>query len=230
MVYTKTSWSETGMTTNQKVSALNNLETQYDEMASYLAGLTHTGRYYTKAECDAKYFTKASKTAGSVCETLDGYTYEEIFNMGVPSGNIGIWSGSIASLPAGWILCDGNNSTPDLRDMFIVGAGESYGIGSTGGSTTCTADATLTVSDHTLTTAELPKHIHTGIVDNYPDNSLNQFYSNYQYDTWGNTTPTVNTDPAGSGNPHGHPGSTFTPTPNQDKRPTYHALAFIMKA
>src|SRR3989338_9908562 len=37
-------------------------------------------------------------------------------------GMILMWSGIIASVPAGFALCDGNNGTPDLRDRFIVGA------------------------------------------------------------------------------------------------------------
>ena len=34
----------------------------------------------------------------------------------VPSGGIIMWSGSIASIPTGWFLCNGSNSTPDLRN------------------------------------------------------------------------------------------------------------------
>jgi hypothetical protein len=57
----------------------------------------------------------------------------------IPSGGIILWSGSIGSIPAGYVLCNGNNSTPDLRDRFIVGAGSTYAVDATGGS----ADATL---------------------------------------------------------------------------------------
>ena len=39
-----------------------------------------------------------------------------------PVGGIILWSGSIAAIPSGWALCDGNNGTPDLRNKFIVGA------------------------------------------------------------------------------------------------------------
>jgi len=35
-----------------------------------------------------------------------------------------MWSGSIATIPAGYVLCDGNNGTPDLRDKFVVAAKE----------------------------------------------------------------------------------------------------------
>ena len=40
----------------------------------------------------------------------------------LPSGVIVLWSGTIASIPAGWALCNGTLGTPDLRDRFIVGA------------------------------------------------------------------------------------------------------------
>ena len=45
----------------------------------------------------------------------------------LPAGIICIWSGTIASIPAGWQLCDGTNSTPDLRDKFIVCASQDSG-------------------------------------------------------------------------------------------------------
>lgn len=38
------------------------------------------------------------------------------------TGMIVMWSGTIATIPSGWALCDGTNGTPDLRDRFIVGA------------------------------------------------------------------------------------------------------------
>jgi len=33
-----------------------------------------------------------------------------------------MWYGALASIPAGWVLCDGTSGTPDLRDMFVRGA------------------------------------------------------------------------------------------------------------
>lgn len=63
------------------------------------------------------------------------------------TGMILIWSGSLGSVPTGWALCDGTNSTPDLRDRFIVGAGSTYSVAATGG----TADATVVTHTHTAT-------------------------------------------------------------------------------
>ena len=52
----------------------------------------------------------------------------------IPVGGIIMWSGSIASIPTGWALCDGNNGTPNLTDRFVVGAGSVYAVDGTGGS------------------------------------------------------------------------------------------------
>jgi len=45
-----------------------------------------------------------------------------------------MWSGSIATIPFGWKLCDGNNGTPDLRDKFVMPAGNTYAVDEQGGS------------------------------------------------------------------------------------------------
>lgn len=41
-------------------------------------------------------------------------------------GIIVLWSGAIVDIPAGWSLCDGADDRPDLRDKFIIGAGNTY--------------------------------------------------------------------------------------------------------
>lgn len=56
--------------------------------------------------------------------------------LGVPIGGIIMWSGTIANVPAGYKLCDGNDGTPDLRDKFIIGAGNNYAVADTVGVTT----------------------------------------------------------------------------------------------
>jgi microcystin-dependent protein len=69
----------------------------------------------------------------------------------LPVGVITLWSGSIASIPSGWALCNGSAGTPDLRDRFVVGAGSTYAVGATGGANTVTLDTT-----------QIPSHTHTG--------------------------------------------------------------------
>jgi hypothetical protein len=77
----------------------------------------------------------------------------------VPSGCILIWSSSTGSIPSGFVLCDGTNGTPDLRNSFILGAGNSYAVGATGGS----ADAIVVSHTHTATSTSTvtdPTHFH----------------------------------------------------------------------
>ena len=84
----------------------------------------------------------------------------------IPTGSIILWYGSVGSIPAGWLLCDGTNGTPDLRGRFIIGAGGDYAVSATGGS----FDATTSVGgDHahggitgqaSLTAAQIPSHTH----------------------------------------------------------------------
>jgi len=118
----------------------------------------------------------------------------------VPSGFIGMWSGSSSNIPTGWYLCNGENSTPDLRDRFIVGAGNEYSVGSTGGEKT-----------HTLTVGEMPEHSHTyskATSTDYASGVANGFYK---------SSETANTSSVGGGQAH-------------ENRPPYYALCFIMKA
>ena len=74
------------------------------------------------------------------------------------AGMIMLWSGSSATIPTGWVLCDGSNSTPDLRNRFVVGATSTYAVGATGGS----ANAIVVSHTHTATsTVTDPSHNHT---------------------------------------------------------------------
>ncbi len=54
----------------------------------------------------------------------------------VPLGGIIVWSGAIIDIPENWQLCDGTNSTPDLRDKFVPGAGDTYAVDELGGALT----------------------------------------------------------------------------------------------
>ena len=75
----------------------------------------------------------------------------------LPSGVITMWSGSIVSIPTGWLLCNGSSGTPDLRDRFIVGAGSTYAPAATGGS----ANAVVVSHTHTGTTVSAGTHQHS---------------------------------------------------------------------
>ena len=149
-----------------------------------------------------------------------------------PSGGIIMWSGSIASIPSGWYLCDGSNSTPDLRNRFIVGAGSSYSVGGTGGS----ADAIVVSHTHSFsaTTSSNGDHSH-GYDDAYfaeqPNSGLLGSGDSDSDNTYKYRSPRPTTDTAGA---HTHSvsgtsGSTGSSGTNANL-PPYYALAYIMKA
>lgn len=86
----------------------------------------------------------------------------------VPSGIIAIWSGSIASIPTGWVICDGTNGTPNLKDMFVVGAGNSYAVSATGGATSVTPTTnTAGAHNHGGADATAGSHNHGGNTAGY---------------------------------------------------------------
>lgn len=69
----------------------------------------------------------------------------------LPPGGIIMWTGKPYNIPAGWALCDGTNGTPDLRNRFVVGAGDEYKVADIGGEKL-----------HQLTVEEMPLHNHGG--------------------------------------------------------------------
>ena len=124
------------------------------------------------------------------------------------SGMIMIWSGSSDNIPDGWILCDGNNGTPDLTDKFVIGAGSTYAVGKTGGE-----------SSHVLTIDEMPKHSHKMKYDSIGWTAIRQ--SSGTNGIVENTTSSYDgqysTEEVGNGNAH-------------NNMPPYYALCYIMKS
>jgi len=166
-----------------------------------------------------------------------------------PLGMINMWSGFVISAPGptqnfdttglgvgglkGWAMCNGLNTTPDLRGMFIAGLDMFNGapdadynaIGNTGGD-----------KDITLTKAQIPTHVHT--INTEPDHihDLNAFISSDVPGTVGLgdniTAGAVSTEPAGA---HDHGGNTGDGAADglagesHENRPPYYVLAYLMR-
>ena len=137
----------------------------------------------------------------------------------IPSGCILLWSGSTGSIPSGFVLCDGTNGTPDLRNSFVLGAGNSYTVGQTGGST----DSIVVSHTHTATSVVTdPGHSHvTGSSGAGSPNGANLSSVGYGSGnstgtaTTGITVATTNTSSGTSG--------------TNANLPPYYALAYIQK-
>ena len=145
----------------------------------------------------------------------------------IPSGGIILWSGSTGSVPSGWYLCDGTNGTPDLRNSFIVGAGNTYAVGATGG----TADAIVVSHTHTATSSVTdPGHAHASTAGNFV-NTSGSGYNGVRADI---TTYTLgqnaNTATATTGITVGTTVATAGVSGTGQNLPPYYALAYIQKA
>ncbi len=124
----------------------------------------------------------------------------------IPAGVIVIWSGSSSNIPSGWSLCDGTNGTPDLRNSFVLGAGDVYGVGDTGGE-----------KEHTLTVNEMPAHGHTQRYSAHPSgDNVGPFMTSARGNVYHGAESSDSTALMGGGQPH-------------NNMPPYFALAYIMK-
>jgi len=145
----------------------------------------------------------------------------------IPTGVIVMWSGT--TIPSGWALCDGTNSTPDLRNRFIVGANDASKTGITTQTgpgfnvTTGAIDDTYEPGDiggsvaHQMTIAEMPAHTHPYTNgDSYW--TLSSATPQNEGFTAGSNEFTTRTSINAQGGDNYH-----------ENRPPYYALAFIMK-
>ncbi len=164
-------------------------------------------------------------TAGASGQVLlsAGGSTTPTWGSAIPSGIITMWSGTIATIPTGWYLCNGSNGTPDLRDKFIIGANaDSGGAAKTNvtGSYTQTGgtkDAIVVSHTHTATVTD-PGHSHTSTILSGSNVNANP---GVQVGSGNTGTATTGISVAISTT-----GSSGT----DQNLPPYYALAFIQKA
>lgn len=174
---------------------------------------------------------------------------QDQLNNPLPAGVIVMWSGSLATIPAGWFLCDGANGTPNLRDRFVVGAGSTYAVGNAGGAATVTlSEAQIPNHNHVITATADSAGTHThSISDPGHAHAYNQasgqaaesgtgFVGYSGFDSLSSTTSAaaatgISITSAGA---HTHTITATSATTGggqaHENRPPYYALAYIMKS
>jgi hypothetical protein len=164
--------------------------------------------------------TPTAPTAASGTNTTQLATTEFVtvaVTASIPSGGIIIWSGSVGTIPTGWLLCNGASSTPDLRNRFVVGAGSTYAVGATGGS----ADAVVVSHTHTATVTDAG-HFHT-----YTE-KVNVVGHSGGGTPSGDSSTTSNTSTATTGITVSNASTGVSGT--NANLPPYYALCYIMKS
>lgn len=129
---------------------------------SILAGHSQTVESISghKADTAGRSDSAARADAAAIVDSISGHKADsakkadvatQVTSGFVPINGIIMWTQR--KVPAGWRLCDGGGSTPNLKDRFVVGAGHSYSLGKTGGAATVK-----------LHYNQMPVHSHSGSV------------------------------------------------------------------
>ncbi|MEQ8363361.1 MAG: hypothetical protein RH948_10870 [Cyclobacteriaceae bacterium] len=204
-------WVKTDGSNNVSLSGNASVTGDISSSTMNMTNLAASNNITTSSLNASSASVSGSVSAGSLAVT--GFAANAL----VPSGVIVMWSGSTASVPAGWALCNGANGTPNLMDRFIVGAGSAYGVGNTGGASTVT-----------LNVNQIPSHTHT-----YTD----VFYSEANaFRPPGAFAVAVPGNIGSGGSDSDNTGYGVTRTSNatgsnqsHENLPPYYSLAYIMK-
>lgn len=136
---------------------------------------------------------------------------------GVPSGCILIWTGTIASIPAGYVICDGNNSSPNLLTRFVEGvATAATNPGSTGGATSKTTAGHQHQESHLYNSSYANRpYWRTSVAPHGTSGS--------------NSTSVYNASTSGIASSKPYALTSSADDDISDIRPKYYDVAFIMK-
>ena len=177
--------------------------TNADQFVTFVEN--NSGNNPIRVDAGIKYNPSTNRlTAGSYAGDGSALTGIEAF----VTGMIILWSGAADAIPSGFVLCDGNNNTPNLSGRFVVGYDASngdYDVNDTGGA-----------ENVTLSIAQIPNHKHTTSFDGHKffpgDGSTSVSYGG----AGGYPATVFSMDNTGGGQSH-------------ENRPPYYALCYIMK-
>lgn len=129
--------------TAQNKTVISNSDGFYDEVSISAESEYPGNSNISQRECIIRVYKDSEALPRSSLKLMRYSVSTEASS--VPQGSIIPWYGDKANIPNGFALCDGTKGTPDLRDMFLVGAGSTYSLGAKGGE-----------AMHKLVGAELP--------------------------------------------------------------------------
>ena len=201
---TDTVWIDASTTSvaNANNVGTNLNSTDADQFVTFVE--TSSGNNPIRVDAGIKYNPSTNRlTAGSFAG--DGSALTNLTVDGFVSGMIILWSGAADAIPTGFVLCDGNNSTPNLSGRFVVGydaSNSDYDVDDTGGSESVT-----------LTVNQIPAHTHN---INLAVRAFYQEPRNFGVGTDGSANNSEDTGSTGGGQSH-------------ENRPPYYALCYIMK-
>lgn len=134
-----------------------------------------------------------------------------------PKGMVMLWFGTETNVPAGWALCNGENSTPDLRGRFVMGVNPNTNATGAEGISVREFGTIGGKSSHDVTLAveNLPAHTHIYKTGNFWAACRSVFQSDVTNDDRNIANDSSLT---GSGTPF-----------RVNTMPPYYVLAYIIK-
>lgn len=217
-------------------SGQGRIRVAYKNIPGYADGYTDLNLYKThlvernKKIGIGKFPTVELDVEGTISATKT-ITAQSFVGVGaIVKDMIMMWSGNAGNIPTGWQLCDGNNSTPDLRGRFIMGVGDDAWKSRNEQRSCGEADShshTIDVPNISGTTANGGSHNH-----NFPSSWFKKDFKEGDrsgIDTRGGDVERQETE---SGGHHNHSFditiNKFDSGGSQSNRPRWYALCFIM--
>ena len=197
-----TNWIDANTTSvaNSINVGVNLNSTNADQFVTFVEN--SSGNNPIRVDAGIKYNPSTNRlTAGSFAG--DGSALTNLTVDGFVSGMIILWSGAANAIPTGFVLCDGNNGTPNLSGRFVVGYDASngdYDVDDTGGAESVT-----------LNVNQIPSHTHNLLF------GIGAFGGSSGAQT-----------PRDSGTTSGRISNTGGGQ-SHENRPPYYALCYIMK-
>lgn len=230
MSYSKTPWTAS---TPISLENLQKIETQYglvlDDLGAHdIAG--HPLLYRTRSDMDDFFWHAGNDGQGSGlnADTLGGVHASGIGG-GIPSGLMCWWYPPNGDIPSGFLFCNGENGTYDMRNRFPIGASDTNPPGTEAGNSVITPEGLISVGQCTLSVFNI-HHAHD-VYDYYNCikglvylNGSRTIYPCYTKTSTPNTTGNA----GGGSNSHDHPG-TFAGN-SIDISPEFQYLVIIEKA
>ena len=204
-------------TDTDKIIRGSEFDTEFNNLVTAVA---------SKANIVSPEFTGVPRapTAAAGTSTTQLATTAFVAQNAILTGMIVMWSGAVSTIPTGYALCDGSNSTPDLRDRFVMCAGTTQAVNATGGS----ANSVVVSHNHSASTNTVGNHTHGSVTKNSlkgPGDGVKWLKAQYYGES------VMNSGSTGGGGSHAHSvtvnskGESGTGKNN----PKFYALAFIMK-
>lgn len=117
--------------TAQNKTVISNSDGFYDEVSISAESEYPGNSNISQRECIIRVYKDSEALPRSSLKLMRYSVSTEASS--VPQGSIIPWYGDKANIPDGFALCDGSNGTPDLRNRFLVGAGDAYKVSNIGG-------------------------------------------------------------------------------------------------